>query len=114
MFFQKSIYLMVFGPPGFVKQVRSIARQGNIWKKKGWALCFSDCEDLCCLACVGLQGSIRQIAGPNESNQKDISKQRVSFAIVEIVWGQEVVCQEFAASSRGYFPRDEQFQRPLI
>ena len=38
----------------------------------GWSLCFNDAQDLCCLACLGLTGSIGQIAGPYESNQADI------------------------------------------
>ena len=51
-------------------------------QKHGWKMCFNDSTDLCCLARVGVDGSIRQIAGPNEKNSEDIwngPKRRVSL-----------------------------------
>ena len=44
-------------------------------------------QDLCCLARLGKDGSIKQIAGPQEESREDIWKgptRRVSFAIFEI------------------------------
>ena len=54
-------------------------------EKNGWKMCFNDSTDLCCLARLGVDGSIRQIAGPNEKSSEDIwngPKRRVSFAIL--------------------------------
>ena len=34
-----------------------------------WALCFNDSQNLCCLARLGVEGSIRQIGGPYESSR---------------------------------------------
>ena len=31
----------------------------------GWSVCFNDTTGLCCLARLGVDGSIRQIGGPN-------------------------------------------------
>ena len=76
----------------------------------GWTLYFNDATDLCCLASLGVDGSIRQIGGPNENSQEDIcngSKRRVSFAIYEIVWGQAIARETFAVSSRGWFSRED-------
>ena len=72
-------------------------------EKHGWTLCyFSDTSDLCCLARLGHNGSIRQIEemwnGP---------KRRVSCAIYEIVWGKAISRGTCAASERGYFARED-------
>ena len=79
-------------------------------EKYGWTLCFNDATDLCCLARVGVEGSIKQIAGPNEENSANIwsgPKRRVSFAIFEIHWGKCIPRGAFAASSTGYFSRED-------
>ncbi len=76
----------------------------------GWTICFNDATDLCCLARVGVEGSVRQIAGPNEENPADVwngPNRRVSFAIFEINWGKAIPRGAFAASSTGYFSREE-------
>ena len=73
-------------------------------QRYGWTMCFNDAADLCCLARLGVDGSIRQIGGPDEKSTEDIwngPKRRVSFAIFEINWG------TFAVSSSGYFSREE-------
>ena len=41
-------------------------------EKNGWKMCSNDSTDLCCMARLGHEGSIRQIAGPNEKNSEDI------------------------------------------
>ena len=72
----------------------------------GWTLCLNDVTDLCCLARLGVGGSIRQIGGPQEKSQEDIwngPKRRVSFAIYEIVWGKAVAREAFSASSQTGF-----------
>ena len=78
----------------------------------GWTLCFNDVTDLCCLARLGVGGSIRQIGGPQEKSQEDIwsgPKRRVSFAIYEIVWGKAVAREAFSASSQtGFSIEDDQ------
>ena len=79
-------------------------------EKHHWTLCFNDATDLCCLARVGLGGSTRQIGGPNEKTQDDIwngLKRRVSFAIFEIVWGKAIPRGAYAASTSGYFSRED-------
>ncbi len=73
-------------------------------------MCFNDAQDLCCLARVGFEGSIKQIGGHNEANQEDIyngPSRRVSFAIFEIHWGKAIPRGAFAASSTGYFSRED-------
>ena len=73
-------------------------------------MCFNDATDLCCLARLGVDGSIRQIAGPNEKNSEDIwngPKRRVSFAIFEITWGKAIPRGAFAVSTTGYFSRED-------
>ena len=37
----------------------------------GWSLCFNDAKDMCCLARLGMNGKIVQIA-PREEKQEDI------------------------------------------
>ena len=79
-------------------------------EKHGWTLCFNDATDLCCLARIGVEGSIKQIAGPNEENSEaiwNVPIRRVSFAIFEINWGKCIPRGAFAASSTGYFSREE-------
>ncbi len=76
-------------------------------EKHGWTLCFNDMNDLCCLARLGHKGSLRQIGGPNEVNWWNGIKRRVSFAIYEINWGKAIPRGTFAASSRGYFSRED-------
>ena len=56
-------------------------------ESQGWSLCFNDAKDLCCLARLGMDGKIVQIAGPQEEKQEDIRdgpNRKVSFAIFEI------------------------------
>ena len=38
--------------------------------KHGWSLCFNDAQDLLCLARLGKDGTIKQIAGPQEESQE--------------------------------------------
>ena len=79
-------------------------------EKHHWTLCFNDATDLCCLARVGLGGSIRQIGRPNEKTQDDIwngPKRRVSLAIFEIVWGKAIPRGAYAASTSGCFSRED-------
>ena len=79
-------------------------------EKNGWKMCFNDSTDLCCLARLGVDGSIRQIAGPNEKSSEDIwngPKRRVSFAIFEITWGKAIPRGAFSVSTTGYFSRDD-------
>ena len=79
-------------------------------QRYGWTMCFNDATDLCCLARLGVDGSIRQIGGPNEKSTGDIwngPKRRVSFAIFEINWGKAIPRGTFAVSSSGYFSREE-------
>ena len=79
-------------------------------QKAGWSVCFNDSTDLCCLARLGVNGSIRQIGGPNEQSAEDIwngPKRRVSFAIFEVTWGKSIPQGAFAVSSSGYFSREE-------
>lgn len=57
-----------------------------------------------------MEGTIKQIAGPNEENSENIwngPKRRVSFAIFEIYWGKCIPRGAYAASSTGYFSREE-------
>ena len=59
----------------------------------GWSLCFNDAKDLRCLARLGMNGKIVQIAGPQGENQEDIwngPNRKVTFAIFEITWGQAI------------------------
>ena len=79
-------------------------------EKNHWKMCFNDATDLCCMARLGVDGNIRQIAGPNEENSEDIwngPKRRVSFAIFEITWGKAIPRGAFAVSTTGYFSRDD-------
>ena len=79
-------------------------------EKNGWKMCFNDSTDVCCLARLGVDGSIRQIAGPNEKNSEDMwngPKRRVSFAIFEITWGKAIPRGAFAVSISGYFSRED-------
>lgn len=72
----------------------------------GWTLCFNDAQDLYCLARLGKNGTIVQIAGPQEESQEEVWKgpnRRVSFAIFEITWRKSMKRSTFAASSTGYF-----------
>ena len=75
-------------------------------EKNGWKMCFNDATDLCCLARLGVDGSIRQIAGPNEDSSEAVwngPKRRVSFAIFEITWGKAIPRGAFSVSTSGYF-----------
>ena len=75
-----------------------------------WKICFNDSTDLRCLARLGVDGSIIQIAGPNEKSTEDIwngPKRRVSFAIFEINRGKAIPRGAFAVSSSGYFSRED-------
>ena len=77
----------------------------------GWSLCFNDAKDLCCLARLGMNGKIVQIGGPQEENQEDIwngPNRKLSFAIFEITGGKGIPRSTFAASSTGYFDRNEE------
>ena len=79
-------------------------------EKHGWKMCSNDSTNLCCLARLGVDGSIRQIAGPNEKNTEDIwngPKRRVSFAIYEINWGKAIPRGAFAVSTSGHFSRED-------
>ena len=76
----------------------------------GWTLCFNDATDLCCLARLGVGGSIRQIGGPQAKSQEDIwngPKRRVSCAIYETVWGKAVAREAFSESSQTGFSRED-------
>ena len=75
----------------------------------GWSLCFNGAKDLCCLARLGMNGKIVQIAGPQEDKQEDIwngPHRKVSFAIFEITWGKAIPRSTYAASSTSYFGRN--------
>ena len=77
----------------------------------GWSVCFNDTTGLCCLARLGVDGSIRQIGGPNEDSQEAIwngPKRRVSIAIFEVTWGKAIVRSTFASSSSGFFEEKDQ------
>ena len=77
----------------------------------GWTLCFHDAQDLRCLARLGKNGSIVQIAGPQEDSQEDVWKgpnRRVTLAIFEITWAKAIPRSTYAASSTGYFDRNEE------
>ena len=79
-------------------------------EKNGWKMCFNDSTDLRCLVRLGVDGSIRQIAGPNQKNSEDIwngPKRRVSFAIFQINWGKAIPRGAFAVSTSGYFSRED-------
>ena len=79
-------------------------------EKNGWKMCFNDATDLCCLARLGVDGSIRQIAGPNEDSSEAVwngPKRRVSFAIFEITWGKAIPRGAFSVSTSGYFSRHD-------
>ena len=79
-------------------------------EQNGWKMCFNDATDLCCLARLGVDGSIRQIAGPNEKSSEEVwngPKRRVSFAIFEITWGKAIPRGAFSVSTSGYFSRDD-------
>ena len=79
-------------------------------EKNGWKVCFNDSIDFCYLARLGVDGNIRQIAGPNEKNSEDIwhgPKRRVSFAIFEITWGKVIPRGAFTVSPSGYFIRKD-------
>ena len=72
----------------------------------GWTLCFNDAKDLCCLARLGLEGKIVQIAGPQEEKQENIwngPNRKISFGIFEIAWGEGIPRGKYAASSTGFF-----------
>ena len=82
----------------------------DFFQKAGWSLCFNDANDLCCLATLGVEGHIKQIAGPNEQSSGEIwngPKRRVSFAIFEVTWGKSIPRGAFAVSSSGYFSRED-------
>ena len=77
----------------------------------GWTLCFNDMKDLCLMARLGLQGSIVQIAGPQEDNQESIwngPKRKISFGIFEVIWGKGIPRERYAESSTGYFDRNQE------
>ena len=79
-------------------------------QRYGWTICFNDATDLCCLARLGVDGSSRQIGGPNEKSTEDIwngPKRRVSFAIFEINWGKAIPRGTFAVASPGFFSREK-------
>ena len=76
-----------------------VAIQEILFRRTWMVALLNDAQDLCCLARLGVSGSIRQIAGPNEDNEEDIYNgpiRRVSFAILEVIWGQGTVRSEFA------------------
>ena len=59
---------------------------------------------------MGVDGSIRQIAGPNEKNSEDIwngPKRRVSCAIFEINWGKAIPRGAFPVSTSGCFSHED-------
>ena len=70
--------------------------------------CFNDAKDLCVLARLGKSGSIVQIGDPKEECFLSGPNRKVSFGIFEIRWGQAVSRSTFAASTSGYFNRDEE------
>ena len=76
-------------------------------KEHNWSFCFNDAKDLCVLARLGKDGSITQIAGPNSENVWTEPNRKINFGIFEICWGKAVPRSTFAASSTGYFNRDE-------
>ena len=58
-----------------------------------------------------MNGKIVQIAEPQEESQEDIWKgpgRKVSFAIFEITWGKAIPRSTYAASSTGYFDKNEE------
>ena len=58
-----------------------------------------------------MNGKIVQIAGPQEETQEDVwngPKRKISFAIFEITWGKAIPRRTYAASSTGYFDRNEE------
>ena len=66
-----------------------VPHRGNL-ESHGWTLCFNDAQDLYCLARLGKNGTIAQIAGPQEESQEDVWKgpnRRVLFATFEITGG---------------------------
>ena len=80
-------------------------------ESNGWSLCFNDAKDLCCLARLGVEGKIVQIAGPQEDKPEDIwngPNRKVSFGIFEIHWGKGIPRGKYAASSTGYFDRHQE------
>ena len=74
----------------------------------GWSFCFNDAKDLCVLASLGKNGQIVQNGGPKEEDVWSGPSRKVSFGIFEITWGQAVSRSTYAASSHGYFNRDEE------
>ena len=85
-------------------------RTSDYIEKNHWKMCFNDATDLCCMARLGVDGKIRQIAGPNEEKSEDIwngPKRRISWAIFEITWGKAIPRGAFAVSTTGYFSRDD-------
>ena len=80
-------------------------------ESNGWSLCFNGAKDLCCLARLGVEGKIVQIAGPQEDNPEDIwngPNRKISFGIFEIHWGKGIPRGKYAASSTGYFDRHQE------
>lgn len=75
-------------------------------EKHGWTFYFNDSQDFCRLARLGVEGSIRQIGGPNEESQESFFEWS-KFAIFEVVWWKAIVRKTFALSSTGYFSRHE-------
>ena len=39
-------------------------------ERHGWTLCFNDCEALCCLARLGVEGTIRQLQDLKKKRKK--------------------------------------------
>lgn len=70
----------------------------------GWTLGFNDAENLCCLARLGQEGSIQQIAGRREV---DPSTRESLMQSLRSRWGKAISRKEFAASLHGvlFFPR---------
>ena len=75
----------------------------------GWTLCLNDAVFFC-LAGLGQEGSVQQIAVPREDDPSKNSsgpKRRVSYAIFESKSGKAISRKEFAASCMGYFSSQE-------
>ena len=91
-------------------EASSVVVHKDYIEKNHWKMCFNDATDLCCMARLGVDGKIRQIAGPNEEKSEDIwngPKRRISWAIFEITWGKAIPRGAFAVSTTGYFSRDD-------